>query len=465
MGTAGREHPGGTTGGMTAAYYSDDEAGRNKENAKGQAAAQQQKPVLQLRLKLAKSDSQAAFSDADGDGEDVAVGPMDEKTRYAMEWIRENFCAQSSGSVSRSYLYDKYCEMCRDSGSSPLNMATLGKHIRNMFPDIITRRLGNRGNSKYHYYGLAPLATSIHQSDEVTELPTRKIMRPRLSTSSAKPLLGGSREDMLPKKQKPRAPAEQPRVYRPIASRAFLEPIYQADEPQLALGGSGPATDCDQFVGPLKQACAFALGACECAGVRAFAASYQKHTVDVLRRVYDRDFGAIELLIGDYWFGLKEADMGVLQSEEALRVLSVSDDYLYQVSLSLLLANAIEPCPMPLLQGIRMFAKCIESWFGVVVHATGVPAIMGDGFFPARLVEAKVDLAMRFAMVLHRRASVNHLAQAACSVLVHTYLTHQMIHDWDHIDFCPIREQIKWIVGVKEPFISYGMGALGVCCG
>jgi hypothetical protein len=32
--------------------------------------------------------------------------------------------------------------------------AGFGKVIRQLFPNLKTRRLGTRGNSKYHYYGI-----------------------------------------------------------------------------------------------------------------------------------------------------------------------------------------------------------------------------------------------------------------------------------------------------------------------
>jgi len=37
---------------------------------------------------------------------------------------------------------------------------TAGKLIRSVFPDLKTRRLGTRGNSKYHYYGIRIKPTS-----------------------------------------------------------------------------------------------------------------------------------------------------------------------------------------------------------------------------------------------------------------------------------------------------------------
>lgn len=37
-----------------------------------------------------------------------------------------------------------------------MNAASFGKLMRAAFPQLKTRRLGTRGNSKYHYYGIRP---------------------------------------------------------------------------------------------------------------------------------------------------------------------------------------------------------------------------------------------------------------------------------------------------------------------
>jgi hypothetical protein len=38
--------------------------------------------------------------------------------------------------------------------------------VRQKFPKITTRRLGTRGQSKYHYYGVGIKKTSIYFEDE-----------------------------------------------------------------------------------------------------------------------------------------------------------------------------------------------------------------------------------------------------------------------------------------------------------
>ena len=44
----------------------------------------------------------------------------------------------------------------------PFNQAVFGKIVRACFPNLTTRRLGVRGQSRYHYAGLGTKSTSCY---------------------------------------------------------------------------------------------------------------------------------------------------------------------------------------------------------------------------------------------------------------------------------------------------------------
>lgn len=67
--------------------------------------------------------------------------------------LKEN-CRKSSGSVRRDRVYCCYAERCGSEHVSVLNPASFGKLVRIIFPNVQTRRLGVRGESKYHYVDL-----------------------------------------------------------------------------------------------------------------------------------------------------------------------------------------------------------------------------------------------------------------------------------------------------------------------
>lgn len=64
--------------------------------------------------------------------------------------LTANYAPYPDGNVPRQGLYFSYRRICDQYGIPHINTATLGKAIRLCFPTIKTRRLGVRGNSKYH---------------------------------------------------------------------------------------------------------------------------------------------------------------------------------------------------------------------------------------------------------------------------------------------------------------------------
>lgn len=69
---------------------------------------------------------------------------------FPLSRLTANYAPYPDGNVPRQGLYFSYRRVCDQYGIPHINTATLGKAIRLCFPTIKTRRLGVRGNSKYH---------------------------------------------------------------------------------------------------------------------------------------------------------------------------------------------------------------------------------------------------------------------------------------------------------------------------
>ena len=67
--------------------------------------------------------------------------------------LRE-YCKTGDESVPRNRVYTFYTQRCGTERVDTLNPASFGKLVRIIFPGIATRRLGVRGESKYHYVNL-----------------------------------------------------------------------------------------------------------------------------------------------------------------------------------------------------------------------------------------------------------------------------------------------------------------------
>ncbi|KAL1441832.1 hypothetical protein MTO96_008224 [Rhipicephalus appendiculatus] len=94
----------------------------------------------------------------------------------SVQWLIDNYETAEGVSLPRSTLYNHYLRHCGEHKLEPVNAASFGKLIRSVFLGLRTRRLGTRGNSKYHYYGIRVKPNSpLNQiSEEVTTTALRQ---------------------------------------------------------------------------------------------------------------------------------------------------------------------------------------------------------------------------------------------------------------------------------------------------
>ncbi|KAA3673924.1 regulatory factor X 1/2/3, partial [Paragonimus westermani] len=83
-----------------------------------------------------------------------AISHTAKASPVTVQWLVENYETAEGVSLPRSTLYFHYLQHCNEHKLEPMNPASFGKLIRSVFFGLRTRRLGTRGNSKYHYYGI-----------------------------------------------------------------------------------------------------------------------------------------------------------------------------------------------------------------------------------------------------------------------------------------------------------------------
>ncbi|KAM4056011.1 RFX DNA-binding domain-containing protein [Hirsutella rhossiliensis] len=115
-------------------------------------------------------------------------GPNSERTRqvFAMLWIN-SVCTKGKGSVPRGRVYANYASRCATERITVLNPASFGKLVRVLFPGLKTRRLGVRGESKYHYvnFALAEDMPDLREAQPQIPRPLPEAKGPSQSFNSA----------------------------------------------------------------------------------------------------------------------------------------------------------------------------------------------------------------------------------------------------------------------------------------
>ncbi|KAM9214408.1 LOW QUALITY PROTEIN: MHC class II regulatory factor RFX1 [Leptosomus discolor] len=352
-----------------------------------------------------------------------------------VQWLLDNYETAEGVSLPRSTLYCHYLLHCQQQKLEPVNAASFGKLIRSVFMGLRTRRLGTRGNSKYHYYGLRIKASSplLRLMEDQQHLAMRQ--QPFAQKQRLKPIqkMEGMTNGVAVGQQPPAGLSDistQVQQYQQFldASRTL------AEFPELDPGKPLPEGACAE-------------------DVKAFQLLYREHCEAIVDVMINLQFTLVETLWKTFWrCSLSppsetpgaihdEAEKRLPKSrlvalskyEPVLRWAKDCDHALYQGLVEILIPDVLRPIPSALTQAIRNFAKSLESWL--------TNAMMN----PEEMVRVKVAAASAFAQTLRRYTSLNHLAQAARAVLQNTAQISQMLSDLNRVDFANVQEQASWV--------------------
>ncbi|KAE8283095.1 MHC class II regulatory factor RFX1 Regulatory factor X 1 Transcription factor RFX1 [Larimichthys crocea] len=322
------------------------------------------------------------------EGEESSVPSADKK------WLLDNYETAEGVSLPRSTLYCHYLLHCQEQKLEPVNAASFGKLIRSVFMGLRTRRLGTRGNSKYHYYGL------------------------RIKAGSSLLRLMEDQQHLAMRQQ----PFSQKQRLKPYASRALPE------FPDIDLQGKS-----------LPEGI-------ELEHIKSFQLLYREHCEAILDVMVNLQFTLVETLWKTFWrFSQSQAGDATLavHDESEKRLPKVLPGVAVQGLVEILIPDVLRPIPSALTQAIRNFAKSLESWL--------TNAMMN---IPEEMVRIKVTSANAFAQTLRRYTSLNHLAQAARAVLQNTAQINQMLSDLNRVDFANVQEQASWVCRCEDRVVQ-----------
>jgi hypothetical protein len=78
------------------------------------------------------------------------------RSQWVKDWLQVSYTRAAGCTVPRQGMHYAYQLASEDYGLPAINAASFGKAVRAAFPGIQNRRLGHRGNSKYHFVSIRP---------------------------------------------------------------------------------------------------------------------------------------------------------------------------------------------------------------------------------------------------------------------------------------------------------------------
>ncbi|XP_044803954.2 DNA-binding protein RFX2 isoform X2 [Bubalus bubalis] len=365
-----------------------------------------------------------------------------------LQWLLDNYETAEGVSLPRSSLYNHYLRHCQEHKLDPVNAASFGKLIRSVFMGLRTRRLGTRGNSKYHYYGIRLKPDSpLNRLQEDTQYMAMRQQpvhqKPRYRPAQKTDSLGESGSHSSLHGTPEQATAAQSQHHQQYIDVSHVFPEFPApDLGSVLLQESITLHD-----------------------VKALQLAYRRHCEATLDVVMNLQFHYIEKLWLSFWNSKSSSDgptslpasdeepegavlpkdklVSLCKCDPVLRWMRTCDHILYQALVEILIPDVLRPVPSTLTQAIRNFAKSLEGW---------LTNAMSD--FPQQVVQTKVGVVSAFAQTLRRYTSLNHLAQAARAVLQNTSQINQMLSDLNRVDFANVQEQASWVCQCEEGVVQ-----------
>ncbi|XP_036376155.1 transcription factor RFX4 isoform X2 [Megalops cyprinoides] len=304
-------------------------------------------------------------------------------TPATLQWLEENYEIAEGVCIPRSALYMHYLDFCEKHDTQPVNAASFGKIIRQQFPQLTTRRLGTRGQSKYHYYGIA-----VKESSQYYDVMYSKKGAAWVTETGKKEV------------------TKQTVAYSPRSKLGTLLPDFP-NVKDLNLPASLPEEKVSTFI-----------------------MMYRTHCQRILDTVIRANFDEVQSFLLHYWQGMPAHMLPVLGSSTVANIVGVCDSILYKAISGVLMPTVLQALPDSLTQVIRKFAKQLDEWLKVALHD-----------LPENLRNIKFELSRRFSQILRRQTSLNHLCQASRTVIHSADITFQMLEDWRNVDLSSITKQ------------------------
>ncbi|CZT10435.1 related to cephalosporin C regulator 1 (cpcR1 gene) [Rhynchosporium agropyri] len=364
-------------------------------------------------------------------------GPQSERQRqvFAMLWIN-SVCDKGKGSVPRGRVYANYVSRCATERVTVLNPASFGKLVRVLFPGLKTRRLGVRGESKYHY-------VNFSLKDDQPELTETQKGQPAQSFNISEPSgfatsFNHSINTQFPidRAAFPSPDNTQIPEQKSERSDSFVRPhsLYHQPEiqgiPQLESTTSkmsqrlhfAAATDpLAQDYEPisLPKIDQYLPTGTDPDSASALTALYRSHCtslIDALRFCKEKTFFH---LFTSFHGTLTMPVQKLFANPTIAPWIEECDFVMYQKMMRVVAPLTLQVAPKPVLDTLRNISEKLVLHIQSSFHG-----------HPVHVVNAKVAPATLFAGLLDRELRVNLTAHAAANMLSNPANRDQMYEDW-----------------------------------
>ncbi|KAF8621673.1 hypothetical protein AX15_007686 [Amanita polypyramis BW_CC] len=420
------------------------------------------------------------------------------KQIFVQAWLTANYAPYPDGNVPRQGLYFSYRRVCDQYGIPHINTATLGKAIRLCFPTIKTRRLGVRGNSKYHYCGIRPATTaeaewlqdyiqksnnhaaqssvnaarmaqeqaesstrseerSDEDDDEDSEGVNSSIGSKRNSMSLSNDVISVFPHDMNDKTPTAATLLSQVQAnQRPVPTFPAQASIrrHPNQESGLISSSHSPVGSTSMVYGAphapmsVRQLPSFP-SIDEAVGINSTSSQsiaarevwnwFQDHLDVLMDSIRAFRFDQFEMNLRSFWSNLTGQYREVVHAPAIAGLMAKADVIVYDEILEFLRSQMLSPISPNSLANMRQLALKMEKILLVALDNYG-----------STFVEPKVELGARFGHLVLRFLDIYQVTQALNTVLTNQKQVNEMRRSWSKVDFESVRNQSALVCNCRH---------------
>ena len=111
-------------------------------------------PLSELAQKVKQLENDSTTTSVSLEQSKMKQNKETQRQLFGMVWLLNSCDLAPTAVIPRNRIYARYVQVCADNNLAPVSPASFGKLVKILYPNITTRRLGMRGQSKYHYCGM-----------------------------------------------------------------------------------------------------------------------------------------------------------------------------------------------------------------------------------------------------------------------------------------------------------------------
>lgn len=111
-------------------------------------------PLSELAQKVKQLENDSTTTSVSLEQSKMKENKETQRQLFGMVWLLNSCDLAPTAVIPRNRIYARYVQVCADNNLAPVSPASFGKLVKILYPNITTRRLGMRGQSKYHYCGI-----------------------------------------------------------------------------------------------------------------------------------------------------------------------------------------------------------------------------------------------------------------------------------------------------------------------